>query len=385
MAVAGPMQTGGAPPFVAPDLPSLKQGAADSEVESELGGYVVVLPAPYAAPAVAVDPRFHWRFARAIYIYAPDRSAMVIGSPQVAAGLTRLVTVHHQPEDTPRAQQTARLIARLLRLYRTHFHRDAPFPRDADTADVWLTPDTPPNAQEAGGETRDNQVYIFATDAARSPIEWTRTVSHEWGHLTMYAARGFLSPENDAGGFLGERLYLKWMREEPRTGAPADDGVTQDGLDLYWDRQIEPLMDLFADAGPTSPKLDGLDDEAMDLYIGGVLAADAAFGSALTGEALRSIEGVRSRDFFDSLRQTVSDRLADSALPVRLPAWVPLERGRYLVSDHDHGGAAGIPLRLSAPEWRFLRTPEQAMLRRMTTGSAAIHSEDRPRRETNAG
>jgi hypothetical protein len=213
-----------------------------------------------------------------------------------------ITIVHHEPPDRLLAQQTARLMARLLRLHYEHFGREARFPRDADVADVWLAPETQPNAPEVGGETRDNQVYFFATGAPRSPIEWTRTVVHEWGHLTMNAARGFKEPENDAGGFLGERLYLKWLRADKGLPTAPDDGVVPAGLDLYYERQIAPLISRFRKFGPAAKTLSGMNQAAMDLYIGGVLESDTTYGSQLTGRALRNIEGVRPQDFFVSLR-----------------------------------------------------------------------------------
>lgn len=343
-------------PAFAPNARTLKEAARDADVETLPGGYVAVLPKPFAAPTPTTDPRYQWRFARAAYVYAPVRPGFGRYAP--APGIGLVVMVHYQPEDEKRARKTARLCARLLRLHRDRFGRDATFPRDADVADIWLAPETPPGALEAGGETRDSNVYVFATDAQRSPIEWVRTVAHEWGHLTMAAARGFTLPENDAGGFLGERLYIKWLRED-RTPAPEDDGVTRDGLNLYWERQIGPLMDRFTQAGPYAKALMGSGPDAMDLYIGGVLSCDAALGSAVTGRALHSIEGVRPKDFFDAVRRVVSEVTWGASLPVHLPGWVPLERGRYSVS----GTALWVP----APTWRYLKAPAQAMLRRAPT------------------
>ena len=278
----------------------LKATARDAVVELLPGNYVLLLPAAFAAPVPLREARYQWRFSRAIYVYAPVRKTGGHNDPP--PGLRLVTILHHEPADLKTAQQTARLIARLLRLHYEHFGREATFPRDADAADVWLAPETLPNAQEAGGETRDNQVYFFATEAPRSPIEWTRTVVHEWGHLTMNAARGFLAPENDAGGFLGERLYLKWLREDKNPLVQRDDGVVREGLNLYYERQISPLMERFRQSGPVARILNGMGQASMDLYIGGVLVSDSIDGSLLTGRALRNIEGIRPRDFFVSLQ-----------------------------------------------------------------------------------
>jgi hypothetical protein len=287
-------------PWHVPDIASLRASVRDSTVESLPGKYAVLLPEPFAAPVALREARYHWRFSRAIYIFAPVRQTT--GRNALPPGLHLVTILHHEPSDRKLAQQTARLLARLLRLHYEHFGRDVVFPRDADIADVWLAPETPPNAPDAAGETRDNQVYFFAAGESRSPIEWTRTVSHEWGHLTMNAARGFTEPENDAGGFLGERLYLKWLREDKNPANSMDDGVVRSGLDLYYERQIQPLISTFSKSGPVAKTLNAMSEDSMNLYIGGVLTSDSTNGSLLTGRALRNIEGIRPQDFFVALR-----------------------------------------------------------------------------------
>jgi len=341
------------PPATATSAAALAARVPDTTTETLPGGFVALLPEPYAAPRPAVDRRYGWHFSRAAYLYAPGR-ASVSGVP--AASLSLSIVLHHEPQDLDRARLTIRLLARLLRLHRERFGRDTTFPRDADTVDVWLATETPPQAREAGGECRDNQVYLFATGAQRTPIEWVRTITHEWGHLTLPAAEGYSAPEADASGYLGERLYIRWLRED-RAHFSFQDGVTTDGVNLYWERQIAPLMDRFAISGPTAPLLGGKDADAMDLYIGGVLSADAAFGSEIMGRALRTIEGVRPQDFFVALRHVV-DTETWAPLPVRLPAWVPLEKGRYVVN-------GSVPLRVGASTWRYLTSPSQATLKRI--------------------
>jgi hypothetical protein len=287
-------------PWTSPDAASLRAAVRDAAVESLPGKYVVLFPEPFAAPTPLIEARYRWRFSRSVYVFAPVRQTTRHNAPP--PGLRLVTILHHEPSDTKLAQQTARLIARLLRLHYEHFGRDVTFPRDADVADVWLAPETPPNSGDMGGETRDNQVYFFAAGAPRSPIEWTRTVAHEWGHLTMNAARGFTEPENDAGGFLGERLYLKWLWEDKNPASASEDGVVRAGLDLYRERQILPLTARFSRLGPAAKVLSGMGQDSMDLYIGGILASDTADGSLITGRALRNIEGIRPQDFFAALR-----------------------------------------------------------------------------------
>ncbi len=354
------------PPDLAPDGAALAAAVPAARIEGLPGGFVLVTPPP-DRPAAALDRHYRWRFERAVFVYAPRGG----GRP----GLARVVTVHHGPEDADAARRTSRLCARLLRLHRERFGRDATFPRGAAESDVWLARSARPgegagHAPGVGGETRDNQVYVFATGAPRSAVEWVRTLAHEWGHLTLPAARGFSAPEGDASGFLGERLYLKWLRAEMLAGkTPApEDGTESAGLNQYHARQIAPLIARFQAAGPGSPKLDGRDAGAMDLYVGAALAADEALGSALLGRGVFSVMDVRPRGLLAALRTAVARSVV---VPVRLPAWVPFQGATYSVAPAEPGARGALALadrpplplrggttelRIRQPGWKWVRT-----------------------------
>lgn len=355
------------------------------------GGFIV---AAASASAPVTDSRYNRRLSKAVYIYAP-RDAERRGSPPV---LRRVVTVHHEPKETEMAHRTARLCARLLRLHFDRFGQDAVFGRGSLRADVWVLPDEPTHAGNLGGETWGDQVYLVpgAREKAASgkSLEWVRTVTHEWGHLTLPAARGFTEPESDASGYLGERLYLKWLREDQRKSAAqnttaADDGVSAADLELYHLRQTAPLLERFAQAGPETKTLDGTDTAAMDMYVGAVLAADESFGSMMTGRALFSILDVRPRDFLHALREVVT---AAPRATVRLPAWIPLARAAYEIRPGPDGGSGSValadrpplavrpngaqtPLNVRVPGWKWVRAADGDLraitLRRHSSSDAA--------------
>jgi hypothetical protein len=333
-------------PLSAADPEALSRALPEATIEELPGGFAMVAPPAAGAAAVsAVDGRYGWRFAEAAYVYAPRRE-------RNANTLALTVTVHYATEDREAALRTARLCARLLRLHLERIGHEAVFPRAAATADVWLATQKSPDPAVAA-ETRGNQVYVFDAHAKRSPIEWVRTVSHEWGHLILPAARGFTAPENDAAGYLGERLFLKWMWEEQTVGMP-DDGTDAAGLDKYHERQIAPLIARFQEGGPESKLLDGTDAASMDYYIGAALAFDESFGSEMLGRAIYNIYGVKPRDLLASMRETLSQV---DAITVRLPAWTPLPKTDFLVSA-DAEGALAIadrpPLAVGPGEWARL-------------------------------
>lgn len=346
------------PPALVPNRTALEAIVPGGTVDI-LGSYAVVVPAP-ARPTPALDGRYGWRFGRAAFVYE-----LRADKP---AGFARRVTVHYNRDDAPIARRTARLVARLLRLHHERFERPATFPRSSPEADLWLARETPAGQwPQPGGETRDNQVYVFDTGAARTAIEWTRTLAHEWGHLTLPAARAFWEPESDASGFLGERLYLKWLREERQagTGPASDDGTDAASLDLYYQRQIAPLIARFQALGPEADLLNHADGRAMDLYVGAALAIDDSLGSALLGRGLFTVLDVHPRALLTALGEQAG---RSATLAVRLPAWVPLRRATYEITGRrpgallfaNHPPLSLLPngvtrLQVRFPGWKWIR------------------------------
>lgn len=338
-----------------PDLPprlpnraALDGLVAGMEIDDLPGGFAAVVT---PETTVATDPHFGMGCDRAAAVYAPGPSG----------SLLRRVVVHFEPDDAEPARRAARLTGRLLHLHQRRFGRPAPFPRDVDAADLWLFR-SPAADPRIGGETRTNNVYVWDTGAPRTDAEWARTLCHEWGHLTLSAARGYAAPEGDAGGFLGEALYLAYLRGEP--DSRADDFVRRADLDAYHARRNAPRIERFLKAGPADRTLDRRDAEGMDYYIGGALASDAAFGSTLLAKALRGIDSEEPRELFASLRRALT---AEREMVVALPAWVPFAADRYAIAARQGAGLLAIdrerpvaprpdrPVTIAAPAWRFLR------------------------------
>ena len=358
------------PPEWVQDRDDLAAATAGATVEELPGGFAVLVPRAYQ-PTPSRDRRFKGVYPRAIWVYAPKPG------PRGLTALAQTVVVHHHPEDAAWARRAARLCARLLRLHKQRFGRDAEFPRQVSRVDVWLSRDSAAGTSghgPVGGKAVGTDVYVFDTGAPRSRIEWVRTLAHEWGHLTLSvpAAEGFRAPEFSASGFLGERLFLKWLREEQAGGknAPLDDGTDSAGLDLYHQRQVAPLIARFQVLGPEAPVMSGTDVAAMDLYIGAVLAADSALGSETAGRGLFSVLGKRPRDFVEALADAIR---SSASLGVRLPAWVPFAPATYRIapSDPPAGGSVvfgdrpplalqkkrGSMLQVRRSGWQWVRSP----------------------------
>ena len=318
----------------------IARAAVGATLENLPGEIILVLYPATAPQQIIYEARRGGSYTQTASIYTP--------APRKRGLLQRTVLLHYHADDTRNAHRAARLIARLLHLHRAHFGQDTTFYHAAPTAEVWFNAPPPAHRTEWGGETWTHHVYLYAPPVPdkespdkggldkggkeRSLIEWVRTLCHEWGHLTLPAARGFDSPENDAAGFLGERLYLKWLSED--TATVADDFVTPDGLTLYQNRQVLPLIARLHDGGPASSDLKRRDTDGMDYYIALALASDTAFGSRLLARALFPILSEKPDELVRTLREAVQN---SAAFTVRLPAWVPLERGTYQVSGPQTG------------------------------------------------
>jgi hypothetical protein len=58
-----------------------------------------------------------------------------------------------------------------------------------------------------------NTIYIYKLQTFTGPVEMAREVAHEYGHAVLPPIGGFKQPEAWATGYLGEKLFLKWIRD----------------------------------------------------------------------------------------------------------------------------------------------------------------------------
>ncbi|GAB4458164.1 MAG: hypothetical protein OHK0029_19050 [Armatimonadaceae bacterium] len=354
------------PPF-APDLQALSRALKDAATETLTGGFVLAIPSDSSASKPQTDPRNRWSFPNRLYLYQPGKTTR-------GSGLNLVLHLHYEAELRDIATITARQAAHLLRLHQERFGFAAKFPRGNTDAHLWVTNREPQTISGLlGGETWNNQVYLYGAGQQINSLEWMRRVAHEWGHLTLPGARGYSEPEGDAAGYLGERVYLKWLHDEAlaRTVSPQD-GIRREDTETYVARQVEPLVARFHKGGPGSPLLRGKRTENMDYYIGAALAFEAAFGGNLLGKALFSINGTAPEDLIPAMEYAVRQALTQrKTVQATLPAWVPLPKQTLLLSADAPGevalstrpplavgGAFQKPVRLEVQSagWKWART-----------------------------
>jgi hypothetical protein len=200
-----------------------------------------------------------------------------------------------------------------------------------ETVDVWLTEQAPANqGDDVGGEQYKNQIYIYNITAERRPIEWAREVAHEYGHYSLPGVTGFIAPEPWANGVLGERLYLKWLADDLRSGVLHMDDVPfvgSDQLNEYIVRQVTPLIGRIAtardgfDAAPLARK----DAAAMDHYTALALYLDAVYGSSMLASAMQYTEPKAGNTFVlapDFLRGALAALRGATELDITPPSLI---------------------------------------------------------------
>lgn len=143
---------------------------------------------------------------------------------------------------------------------------------------VWLAREGIP-----GGEESDENIWLFAIDTPRAPAEWLRELAHEYSHATLPTVGPFSKPERWANGYLGERLYLKWLLGDNRQTDIWTEPIDGAG---YLANQVRPLRERFLNGGPDHPDAQKIDAEGMDYLIGQVLALEAAHGPAFLRETI---------------------------------------------------------------------------------------------------
>jgi hypothetical protein len=160
-------------------------------------------------------------------------------------------------------------------------------------------------------------------------------VAHEYGHATLPPVGIFKAPEDWANGHLGERLYLKWLRDEIAakhlTTADAV-GASVEQLNAYLTQNVWPNVKRVAVAGPNYAALKKLDKTAMDQYLGWVMYAEqvlpthAFTRSLLLAATQNPVAYLKS--FADAASEVPTWTVKVPYLAGGKPFWLPLGKGK---------------------------------------------------------
>lgn len=190
---------------------------------------------------------------------------------------------------------------------------------------------------EAGRERKVNVVYIFDLASFKDPVEMAREVAHEYGHATLPPIGGFKTPEDWGNGQFGEKIYLRWLRNDLAAGTlgPEDVmGVTLPKLDSWVKKNVDPLVDRVALNGPDFLLLRSEGQGAMDAYSGLALYAEQVLPRPVFKRSLLLTGSTNAADYAPAIIAAVAEAgkvtlsIADSWKTKDI--WIPLGKGKVV-------------------------------------------------------
>ncbi len=257
----------------------------------------------------------------------------------------------------------APLVARqLLRMWDFNVQRlgfDHAFLYNQGVVDVYLC-----WGGQAGGEQRFdedtekgqlikvNTIYIYDLPSFKDPVQMCREVAHEYGHATLPAVGGFSEPEDWANGYLGEKLYLLWLRDEMKAKRlePVDAmGATFEQLDAWVRKNVDPLIANVAKGGPDLALMDGKGTGAMDAYIGLTLLMQAILPPRVLKACLQDSGSAKAKDFPPGILRTLegwpTGIVLDIPAAYRNGLWIPAGKTRI----------AGATVEKRRGDWAYIK------------------------------
>ncbi len=204
-----------------------------------------------------------------------------------------------------------------------------------------------------------NVIYIYAVQTFTKPLEMAREVAHEYGHAVLPQIGGFKIPEEWAAGLLGEKLFLKWLKEEiasGRMGIGDAMGTSVEDLGTFVRREVEPLIAQAAVLGPDTSLLRRPGAAAMNAYVGLALWAEALLPQPVFARSLKLTGSTSAADY---VRAVVKAAEESTDLLLNIPAylagkqvWIPLGKGKL-------SGNVGIVRRKG--DWALINPGQSAV------------------------
>ncbi len=188
---------------------------------------------------------------------------------------------------------------------------------------------------EGGRARKVNTIYIYQLGSFTQPVEMAREIAHEYGHATLPPVGPFTQPEDWANGNLGERLYLRWLREEIKAGrlTPKDAmGATLPELDGYLKANVDPLVCKVALEGPDTALLERPGSDSMQAYLGVALYAETILPRKAFARSLVLSASSKASDYPKAIVEAAEEQ---SDWIVNMPpafanqkTWIPIGKGK---------------------------------------------------------
>ncbi len=334
----------------------------NSESEVIDGAFPGLLVIPHVASNYR-DEKYNRPYHLACHVYAalPSRA----GSTEPSYGRRFLVCAMDEAS-MALTKQVSKLLLLLYEERRDRIHDD--HPENQPTVNVWLTEKVEPGlSPDTGGEQFQNQIYIYNIHRDRPPIEWAREIAHEYGHYALPGISGFRSPEEWANGVLGERLFLKWIRDDLKTARIHDENVpivTGALLDDYYARTIWPLIRRILREGMDARLITRTNAEGMDYYTGLAMYVDTLYGSGVLVSAIADTQSASSLTFpraSDFLTGVLKALREEAAFTLNLPALGDVERETF-IHFYLPAGSWSVGVQGTALAWKIAADPRAGIV-----------------------
>ncbi len=177
---------------------------------------------------------------------------------------------------------------------------------------------------------RVNTIYIYDIASFKDPMEMAREVAHEYGHAVLPAIGGFKTPEDWANGYLGEKLFLRWLRdacEMGRLDTTAVMNVPYEKLDAWVKKNVDPLVLDTSSHAPNKTLLSSSGQKAMNSFMGLVLYADSILPNNVVARSFKLMESDSAKDYPQALVDAASEGSFTVSIPNMLygsKIWIPL-------------------------------------------------------------
>lgn len=302
------------------------------------------LDPPKLSPKVFGDPPAKWEFDWITTAFGPDDNAPK--DPETGEPVGRLrfrVYSQERRAENDKSPMVARQAIRMWDTLSARYHYGNNESVNYGIVDYYLCWGGKAGGEQLTGEevlpnkkvVTVSTIYLYDLRSFDSPVEMAREVAHEYGHAVLPPVGGFNQPEYWANGYLGEKLFLKWMREKIGQGIYTSEdtmGATKEQLDGWLKENVEkPVLE----AASRPPSIGMLSDKGpvgMNAYVGLVVYADTIFPPMVAGRSMKLLGSQDAKDYPEALlRATQEMPKITLSIPEYLknkPLWIPLGAGK---------------------------------------------------------
>jgi hypothetical protein len=242
----------------------------------------------------------------------PGKLQVMCSTEEEGRNPERAFVIHFmKPEDEALARRVGAMMGRLYWLG-VDYLGVAPAP--GRYVNVWLA-----RHGEPGAEELQKNIYLYAIDKDRTPAEWVRELAHEYAHIFVPPVGEYTAPEKWANGYLGERLFMKWLLHDN-----GQNQVWTQPIDAaaFMAKEVLPLRNRYLAVGPAAPVGEKNDAEGMDYFIGQMLAIEAAHGPVVMKRLMARYATPRAQSLGRYLSQALSD-LQPAEFPLDPRMFIP--------------------------------------------------------------